>query len=85
MKRLLSDEKFRSGRNSVMCKHKFNFSSNEYQRYLQLCPFSEEELKILELRRKGKSVIEICFALNLSERTVARRFDSIMQKIKKEI
>ena len=83
MKRLLSDEKFRSGRNSVMCKHKFNFSSNEYQRYLQLCPFSDEEIKILEMRRRGKSVIEIHFALNLSTSTVLRRMDSISEKINK--
>lgn len=67
-----------------MCKHKFNFSSNEYQRYLQLCPFSDEEIKILEMRRRGKSVIEISLALNLSERTVARRMDCISHKIQKE-
>ena len=68
-----------------MCKHKFDFSSSEYQKYLQLCPFSDEELKILELRRRGKSVIEICFIMNLSERTVSRRIESIARKIRREL
>lgn len=67
-----------------MCKHKFDFSSSEYQKYLQLCPFSDEELKVLDMRRRGKSVIEIRFALNLSESTVLRRMDSIARKIDKE-
>lgn len=67
-----------------MCKHKFDFSSEEYQKYLRLCPFSDEELKILDLRRRGKSVIEIHFMLNLSESTVLRRMDSIVSKINKE-
>lgn len=68
-----------------MCKHKFDFPSAEYQKYLQLCPFSDEELKILDLRRRGKSIIEIYSTLNLSESTVLRRMDSIVNKINKEI
>ena len=68
-----------------MCKHKFDFSSTEYQKYLQLCSFSDEEIKILEMRRRGKSDIEIHFALNLSLRTVSRRIKSIAKKISKEI
>ena len=67
-----------------MCKHRFEFSSVEYQRYLRDCPFSDEELKVFEMRRKGKSVIEIALTLNLSERTVARRMDGIAAKIQKE-
>ena len=67
-----------------MCWHRFDYSSTEYNKYLEVCPFTDEELKILELRRRGKSVIEICFALNLSQRTVTRRLQSIDQKIRKE-
>ena len=64
---------------------KFDFSYSEYQKFIQQCPFTDEELKVLELRRKGKSVIEICFALNMAERTVTRRIKSISRKIIKEI
>ena len=65
--------------------NKFDFSYSDYQRFIERCPFTDEELKVLELRRKGKSVIEICFALNMAERTVTRRIKSISRKIIKEI
>ena len=67
-----------------MCKHKYDFSSAEYQKYVLNCPFTDEELKIFDMKRRGKSVIEIGLALNLSERTVARRMDRISYKIQKE-
>lgn len=68
-----------------MSKEKFDFSHAEYQHFKEVCPFTEEETKILEMRRRGKSDIEICLALNLSERTVSRRINSIVKKISKEI
>ena len=46
---------------------KFDFSFNEYQRFLERCPFTDEEIEILKLRRKGKSRIEISMALNMSD------------------
>ena len=64
---------------------KFDFSNTEYQRFVSVCPFSDEELKVLELRRRGKSVIEISLALAMSDRTVSRRIKSIAKKISKEI
>lgn len=68
-----------------MSKFKFDFSHAEYTHFLEVCPFTEEEAKILEMRRRGKSDIEICFATHLSERTVSRRIKSIVKKISKEI
>ena len=68
-----------------MSKNKFDFSPAEYTHFLEVCPFSEEEKKIFDLRRRGKSDIEISFALNISLSTVARRIRSITRKIMKEI
>ena len=64
---------------------KFDFSSAEYERFLKLCPFTDEEKKVLALRRHGKSIIEISMALSMSDRTVSRYVDSIKKKIAKEI
>ena len=68
-----------------MSKNKFDFSHAEYTHFLEVCPFSDEEKAVLDLRRRGKSDIEICFALNVSLSTVARRIRSITRKIMKEI
>lgn len=64
---------------------KFDFSSVEYERFLKLCPFTDEEIEILNLRRKGKSRIQISMALNMSDGAVDRRIASIKKKISKEI
>lgn len=68
-----------------MSKIEFDFSHAEYTHFLDVCPFTDEEAKILEMRRRGKSDIEICLALNLSVRTVTRRVQSIVKKISKEV
>ena len=64
---------------------KFDFSYSEYMRFLERCPFDEEEIAVLNLRRKGKSRIQISMMLNMSDRTVDRRIASIKRKISKEI
>ena len=65
--------------------NKFDFSYDEYQRFLERCPFSEEEIEILNLRRKGYSITQIAIKLNISDRTVSKRINSICKKILKEI
>lgn len=65
--------------------NKFDFSHKEYLRLLDVCPFSDEEIKVFDMRRRGKSTIEISMALSLSDRTVGRRIESIVRKISKEI
>jgi DNA-binding NarL/FixJ family response regulator len=65
--------------------YKFDFSFEEYQDFLERCPFSDDELAIIEMRRKEKSVVEMSMELSISERTVARRIESINKKILKEI
>ena len=64
---------------------RFDFSYNDYQRFIAICPFSDEELKILDMRRRGKSIIQISLELAMSDRTVSRRIKSIAKKINKEI
>ena len=64
---------------------RFDFSSTEYTKFLTICPFTDEEIKILEMRRRGKSVVEIGLELTMSDRTVSRRIKSISRKIAKEI
>jgi DNA-binding NarL/FixJ family response regulator len=65
--------------------HKFDFSYDEYKRFLERCPFTDEEVEILNLRRKGKSRIQISMILNMSDGAVDRRIKSINEKISKEI
>lgn len=64
---------------------RFDFSHSEYQHFIEVCPFSDEELQILELRRRGKSTVQISIQLCMSERTVARRIKSIVNKIAREL
>ena len=65
--------------------NRFDFSYEEYQKFIVQCPFTDEELKVLEMRRKGKSVVAIGRTLNVSTSTVDRLIKSICNKILKEI
>nr|DAP69775.1 MAG TPA: hypothetical protein [Caudoviricetes sp.] len=65
--------------------NKFDFSYDEYQRFLERCPFSAEEIEIFNLRRKGYSITQIAIKLNICDRTVSKRINSICKKILKEI
>lgn len=64
---------------------RFDFSHAEYEHFKSVCDFSDDELVILEMRRKGKSVIEMMFRLNMSERSIHRCLASIKRKISREI
>lgn len=64
--------------------HRFDFTHDQLTRYLERCPFTEEEKQILCLRRRGVSNIELAFATSLSDRTVSRRLKSIAEKIERE-
>lgn len=64
---------------------RFDFSYDEYQRFLERCPFTEEEKKVLEMRRKGMSNVQISMELNICDSTVTNRVNSICKKILKEI
>lgn len=63
--------------------NKFDFSYDEYQRFLERCPFSEEERQILEMRRKGMPNVQISMELNIGVSTITKRVKSISKKILK--
>lgn len=65
--------------------HKFDFSYDEYQNFLNKCPFTADEIKILEMRRKGASLVEMQITLNTSGSSIDRIIKSIVAKISKEI
>jgi len=62
---------------------KFDFTKDEYDYFIEQCPFTEEELKVFEMRRRGKSVCYMAQQLNVCERTVKRRIKSVHRKIMK--
>jgi len=63
--------------------YKFDFNKTEYEYFIDQCPFTDEELKVFEMRRRGKSVCSMSYELNISERTVKRRVASVYRKIMK--
>lgn len=62
-----------------------DFLESEYQKFYNECNFTDRQMEILQLRRKGKSIIEISLSLNMSEATVSREIKKIKRKILKII
>lgn len=58
-----------------------DFLESEYQMFYNNCNFTDRQLEILNLRRKGKSIIEISMSLNMGEATVSRELKKIKKKI----
>lgn len=63
----------------------FDFTKEEYEMIIDKCMFNEELSKILELKIKGYSIVQIAMKMNMSERTVNRRVKQIKTKIMKVI
>lgn len=64
---------------------RFEYCYADYTELLNKCPFTEEELRVLEMRRRSKSIIEMAFVLNCSERTISRLISSVQRKIITEL
>lgn len=60
-----------------------DFTLPECNYFREVCNFTEEELAIFDMRVKEKSLVQICFALNMSESTVCRKLKRIRSKIMK--
>lgn len=58
-----------------------DFLESEYEMFYNNCNFTDRQLEILNLRRKGKSIIEISMSLNMGEATVYRELKRIKKKI----
>lgn len=59
------------------------FSEPECEYFRKQCNFTPDELAVFNMRVKAHSIIETCFALNMSEPTVNRRIKAIKKKIVK--
>ena len=62
-----------------------DFLESEYEMFYNNCNFTERQLEILNLRRKGKSIVEISMTINVGESTVSRELKKIKKKILKVI
>ena len=62
-----------------------DFLESEYEMFYNNCNFTDRQLEILNLRRKGKSIVEISMSLNMGEATVSRELKKIKKKILKVI
>lgn len=58
-----------------------DFLESEYEMFYNNCNFTDRQIEILNLRRKGKSIIEISLTVNVSEATVNRELKKIKKKI----
>lgn len=64
---------------------RLDFNKSEYDYFIEYCNFTDRQKQILDLRRKGKSIVAISLELYLSERTVNREIKRIKHKIYKVI
>lgn len=62
-----------------------DFNKKEYEYFIENCNFTDRQLEVLNLRRKGKSIIEISMLLFVSDRTIKRDIKEIKRKILKVI
>jgi DNA-binding NarL/FixJ family response regulator len=51
---------------------------------MENCAFTDEEIEVFKLRRKGVSIVAISLYLQMSESAVKRRIHSIKEKIEEE-
>lgn len=60
---------------------RLNYYKEQWQEFLDNIDFTDEELAIIDLARKGWYQEDIAAELHTSRRTVARRYTSIVNKI----
>lgn len=58
-----------------------NFVKPEIEYIKSMANFTDEETAFFDLRARGKSLIEICFAMNVSR----SKADSLSKNVKKKI
>jgi len=62
-----------------------DFNKSEYDYFIENCNFTDRQIDILNLRRKGVSILAISSRMFISERTVNREIKKIKNKILKVI
>jgi DNA-binding NarL/FixJ family response regulator len=63
----------------------FDFNKREYDHFMEYCGFTDEGKAVLDMRRRGMSVVEIGLTTYRSEATINRTIKRIKSKIKDEI
>lgn len=64
---------------------KLDFNKFEYDYFMKVCNFTDRQKEILNLRRKGKTIVAISMETYLSERTINTELKKIKSKILKVI
>ena len=62
-----------------------SITESEFERLVERCNFTPVELQILELRRKGKTPLEVAIEINYSERQIYNLSKDVVVKIRKEL
>lgn len=62
---------------------RFDFTENEYNSIIKEAMLNDEMAKILMMKIKGCSIIEIAMTLHISERTVNRKIKELKRKVLK--
>lgn len=57
------------------------FVEKELRYFREECNFTDNELEYFNLRAKGKSIVEISMAMNISERSVGNLAKAVNKKI----
>ena len=62
---------------------KVNMTKQEFEYLIDNCGFTDEEIKVLNLNRKGMTYLEIANEMSYCEKTIKNRCASIKLKMKK--
>lgn len=63
----------------------FDFTRAEYDKIIYDAMLNEEYSKLLELKIKGYSIVQISMEMNMSESTVKKKIKKLKKKILKVI
>ena len=61
----------------------YDLTVPELERYRALCNFLDDELEFFNLRARGKSLVQIAFAMNVSEAQAAKLSQRVKKKMKR--
>ena len=64
---------------------KLDFDKSEWQDFIDNCEFTDNELEVLPLIRRGWALVDIAYELCISESTLKRRKRKIEYKIVRHI
>lgn len=64
---------------------RLDFNKEEYEYFIEHCNFTDRQMEILNLRRRGYSIVSISIKTHICERTVNREIKKIKNKILKVI